>query len=434
MQVAKPKKGYKLVETGFGKYKEIPEDWETDLLQNMVEKIKAGGTPKSSEKAYYSGKIPFVTIHDITNSGKYLENTEKTITEKGLSNSNAWLIPANSILFSMYASIGKAVFNRIPVVTHQGILGIISNTKIIHSDFLFYFLTSINKTIQNYTNTGTQANLSLGIVKKIQVIYPSKIQEQQKIALILSNIDNAIQNVIQIIKQTENLRQNLLELAFNGSLTEKWRKKIDFSYPWDEKKFGELILNSRNGFTGKPNDESIGIPRLGITSITRSTSVYANENIYRYIEIEKSKINTYSVQKNDLLVCRQNGNEEFVGKFCVAKGLCSPMIFSDSLIRLRVKIDEILPEYLVLFMNHRRGRNQISKYISTTAGNYSINSTNLKKLKILLPKLKEQKKIFSILSNIAVQLQKDRHYLSNLELLKMGLIQKLLTGKIRVKF
>jgi len=120
---------------------------------------------------------------------------------------------------------------------------------------------------------------------------------------------------------------------------------------WQEKTLGDLIKNSRNGFTGSPNDKSIGLPRLGISSITSNDSIYVSENIHRFIEIEKSKIDGYLVHKNDLLVCRQNGNENLVGKICVAKGSIHPLIFSDSLIRLRVKNDQVVPEYVVFFLN-----------------------------------------------------------------------------------
>ena len=73
---------------------------------------KAGGTPKSTNKDYYNGYIPFLSISDMTTQGKYIYYTDKSITEAGLNNSTAWLVPKNSIIISMYASYGLVSINR----------------------------------------------------------------------------------------------------------------------------------------------------------------------------------------------------------------------------------------------------------------------------------------------------------------------------------
>ena len=172
---------------------------------------------------------------------------------------------------------------------------------------------------------------------------------------------------------------------------------------------------------------------MRISSISESDTIYVKEHIHRFIEIEKSKIDTYLIEKNDLLVCRQNGNLDLIGKARLAQGTIHTMIFSDSLISLKIKTDEIMVEFLTRFLDHKIGRDQVSRYFTTTAGNYSINGTNLKKIKILSPSLPEQQQITSILSNIDAQIGKEKLHKSNLERLKKGLMQKLLTGQIRVK-
>ncbi|WAM10111.1 restriction endonuclease subunit S [Mycoplasmopsis cynos] len=68
---------------------------------------KVRGTPLSSNKEFYNGHIPFLSITDISNSDTYIYKTEKNITLKGLKNSSAWIVPKDSISLAMYASIGK---------------------------------------------------------------------------------------------------------------------------------------------------------------------------------------------------------------------------------------------------------------------------------------------------------------------------------------
>jgi type I restriction enzyme S subunit len=81
-------------ETPIGRF---PRDWSVTRLQNICEKVRAGGTPLTSKKEYWNGDLPFVKIEDITLASKYLTSTKSFISKEGLSNSNAWLVPENSL-------------------------------------------------------------------------------------------------------------------------------------------------------------------------------------------------------------------------------------------------------------------------------------------------------------------------------------------------
>ncbi len=177
-------------------------------------------------------------------------------------------------------------------------------------------------------------------------------------------------------------------------------------------------------------DDGNGIPRLGIGSISDSNTLYVKDEIHRFIRIQKSKMDNYMVQKNDLLVCRQNGNLDLVGKIRVVNETKKPMIFSDSLILLKIRLNEIVPEFLVLFLEQEIGRKQITSSCTTTAGNYSLNGTNLKQIKILCPQISEQEDIVSIISNIDKQIHDQKCHEQYLLQLKKGLMQKLLTGQV----
>lgn len=79
----------------------------------------SGGTPDSTNKRYYNGDIPFLSISDITNSNGYIYKTEKHITRLGLDNSVAWLVPSGSISLAMYASVGKVAILKVESATSQ---------------------------------------------------------------------------------------------------------------------------------------------------------------------------------------------------------------------------------------------------------------------------------------------------------------------------
>ncbi len=198
----------------------IPKDWELyNLGDNIISvSIKAGGTPlKSNRKYYENGTIPFVKIEDMVNSGKYLIKTEEKITEEGLINSNAWIVPENSILFSMYASYGEVSINRIPVATNQAILAIVPNKTKIVVDYLYYYLSSLKFNLRRYIRSTTQANLNAQIVKSLSVKVPP-LSEQEKIAEILSTIDNKLSILLKKKEYLEQLKNGLMNLLLTGKI------------------------------------------------------------------------------------------------------------------------------------------------------------------------------------------------------------------------
>jgi len=194
---------YKETELGL-----LPKDWEVVRLGEVAKKMKAGGTPKKGVKEYWNGEIPFVLIEDMTSCGLYLSKTKETITEGGLKNSNAWLVPENSLLLSMYATIGETAINTIPVATNQAILAIIpkSNFDIVFGANLLKFNAERLK-MQNIQST--QKNVNRGIVENFKIPLPP-LSEQKKIASILSAIDQKIEAEENKKKALEDLFKSML--------------------------------------------------------------------------------------------------------------------------------------------------------------------------------------------------------------------------------
>ena len=105
-----------------------PNGW--NRLDTLFSKGKAGGTPTSTNKEYYNGEIPFLSINDITKQGKYVRYTENHLSRSGLENSSAWVVPEYSLIISMYASVGLVTINEVPITTSQAMFDDNSETKI----------------------------------------------------------------------------------------------------------------------------------------------------------------------------------------------------------------------------------------------------------------------------------------------------------------
>ena len=187
-------------------------EWEEMRLEEVCKIAKSGGTPTSTNKNYYNGDIPFLSISDITAQGKYLTHTSNHISKLGLENSSSWIVPENSLIYSMYASVGFVAINKIPIATSQAVLNLILKDEF-DLEFMYYTLVDFQKNIAQFITTGTQGNLNAQSVKNFELKIPS-LSEQIKISNFLSNIDEKINHTKMQIQQTEMWKKGLLQKMF----------------------------------------------------------------------------------------------------------------------------------------------------------------------------------------------------------------------------
>jgi type I restriction enzyme S subunit len=186
--------------------------WEDRILGDLCEVARSGGTPTSTKKEYYNGDIPFLSISDMTSQGKYLNSTSNYISNLGLENSASWIVPVNSIIYSMYASVGFVSINKIPIATSQAVLNLILKPGV-DLEFMYYVLTDFKNRVHKFITTGTQGNLNAQTVKAFELKIPC-IEEQQKIASFLSSLDTKIESVTAQIAQSQTFKKGLLQQMF----------------------------------------------------------------------------------------------------------------------------------------------------------------------------------------------------------------------------
>lgn len=188
-------------------------DWKTKKLVSFVEIGKAGGTPAATNRSYYGGDIPFLSIKDMTEQGKYIYDAKKRISEAGLKNSTAWVVPKGSLIYSMYASIGFVSINKIPLTTSQAMYAMIIK-KSENVEYLYYFLNYFKeKGLRRLVETGTQGNINAETVKNINVPTPCN-KEQEKIVALLRSIDNKINLEIHKLTLFQEQKKGLMQQMF----------------------------------------------------------------------------------------------------------------------------------------------------------------------------------------------------------------------------
>ena len=182
-------------------------------FSEVYEVAGEGGTPDTSKREYYEGgTIPFIKIDDLAN--KYLKEHKDSITELGMCKSSAWLVPANSLIFSNGATIGSASINSYPVATKQGVLGIVPKNNI-SVEYLYYLMTStyFKKQVHRIITHGTMATAYLRDINKIAVPIPN-IDKQKYVSLVLSSLSRKEDIEIQMLCRLQNQKQYLLQRMF----------------------------------------------------------------------------------------------------------------------------------------------------------------------------------------------------------------------------
>ena len=196
------------------RFKEFNNDkskYKCDNLFNLCSFVKSGGTPASTNKDYYSGNIPFCSISDFDKN--YLKCTKKYISDQAILDSSSFIFPKNNILLSIYASIGEVAINLIDVALPQSILGLIVSKIDLY--YLFHLLQTnkMKRFFVNYSEQGTQPNLSKKTLKFLKIWFVDNKDEQTNISKLLFRFSkqiNHFESIINFLKSRRNYYLNKL--------------------------------------------------------------------------------------------------------------------------------------------------------------------------------------------------------------------------------
>lgn len=192
------------------------ENWETVLLGSVGE-IISGGTPDTDNKENWAGKIPWITPTEITKlKGKYIFSTQRTITEIGLKNSSAKLIPPHSLIICSRATVGDCAINTKEITTNQGFKNIIP--KNIDIDYLYYLILTKKNVLKKMASGSTFLEFSKKDLEKIKIRIPTSKNEQSAISLVLSTIDNEIDQLTRKLTLFKDQRKYLLNNLITGKI------------------------------------------------------------------------------------------------------------------------------------------------------------------------------------------------------------------------
>ena len=190
-------------------------EWEEKRLGSLSV-MGSGGTPSTSNPDFYDGNIPWVSITDMTSGGKFILETERSLSAVGLKHSAAQMFPAGTVLYAIYASLGECNIAGVSLCTSQAILGIQTKSTL-HNEFLYYLLNFIKPQVRAIGQQGTQANLNKGMVQGFQLKLPS-VPEQTAIAKTLSEMDEEITVLERKLAKARQIKQGMMQELLTGRI------------------------------------------------------------------------------------------------------------------------------------------------------------------------------------------------------------------------
>ncbi len=189
-------------------------EWQDTTIGAVCLKVFSGGTPTSTNPSYYGGAIPWLRTKEV-NYGKVFD-TEQHITELGLENSSAKLVPVNSVIVAMYGNgdtAGRVAVNKIPLTTNQACCNLVVDPAKADFRFVYYFLMGRYQELVDLKNGGAQQNLNGQLIKAFPFCAPD-VCEQSAIADVFESLDDRITLLRETNATLEAIAQALFKSWF----------------------------------------------------------------------------------------------------------------------------------------------------------------------------------------------------------------------------
>ena len=411
--------GYKQTEIGV-----IPEDWNCVRFGEKV-KIYRGGSPRPIQNfiTTSSNGVNWIKIGDVGENDKYIHSTQEKIIPEGVSKSRE--VHVGDFILSNSMSFGRPYILDIDGCIHDGWLTIQDYKNTFATEYLYYLLSS-DQVYQQYLSMAAGSsvkNLNKDKVSALNVIYP-KIPEQKRIAEALSDVDSMISSLEKLIAKKKAVKQGAMQELLTGK-----KRMPGFTDEWEIKTLKEISHEIVDGPFGSDLKKEHYTTERQVRIIQLSNIGESGWND------ENTKYTTFA-HAYELIRCIVQPQAVLIAKMMPAgRAILCPnnekgYILGSDIVKL-IPNDDIDRKYLIYATKSQFYLDQIAD--DTQGSTRSRTSVSkLRKTSILFPPKSEQTAIASILSDMDNEIEALEQKLEKTRQIKQGMMQQLLTGKIRL--
>jgi type I restriction enzyme S subunit len=412
-------KGYKKTKVGV-----IPEEWEVVKLNEKTSIQRGKFTPRPrNDPKYYNGTYPFIQTNEVVHSnGKIIKYTQ-TLNEQGLKVSK--LFPKGTIIMTIAANIGFTGILQIDMTCPDSLVGIECKQDLDNEFLNFYFMYN-QKKIDYLAEEAAQKNINLKTLNSLRIPFPP-LKEQQKIAKILTTWDDSISKLEEFIKAKEQLKKGLMQKLLSGEV-----RFSGFSDEWEDIRLGDIGEFKTSSVDKKTYKNEKLIKLLNYMDIYRNKKIDNNYPNFTIVSASNTQIKTNNLLKGDVVFTPSSETPEDIGHSAVILEDLINTLHSYHVIRFRFSVEMDL-NFKGYVFNNKKILKEFSKR-ATGSTRFTLSIKDFNDTVATLPtELKEQQKIAEVLSNADKEIDLLKNELKELKEQKKGLMQKLLTGKVRVK-
>jgi len=411
--------GYKQTKVGV-----IPEEWDLFRIDTILQRIR--------KKVNVEKDINYQQI-GIRSHAKGIFH-KKLMTGEELGNKSVFWIEEDcfivNIVFAWEQAVAKTTKNeRGMIASHRFPMYQPKNNKV-NIDYLLYFFKSKRGKhllgLASPGGAGRNKTLGQGEFSELKIPLPP-LKEQQKIANILTTWDDTISKQDELIKAKEELKKGLMQLLLSGEI-----RFSGFSGEWEEIRLGDIGKFKTSSVDKKIYDGESLIKLLNYMDVYKNKKIDNNYHNFTTVSASDTQIKTNNLQKGDIVFTPSSETPEDIGHSAVILEDLTNVLHSYHVVRFRLDTDMDF-DFRGYVFNNKKTLKEFSKR-ATGSTRFTLSIKDFNDAVATIPtEIQEQQKIAKVLSNADKEIDLLKNELEVLKEQKKGLMQKLLTGEVRVR-
>ncbi len=403
--------GFKQTEAGM-----LPADWDAVLLDS-VSKRGSGHTPDKAHPEYWGGTIKWVSLQDTDRLDRvYIWDTAAKITSAGIANSSATMHSRGTVVLSRDAGVGKSAIMKDDMAVSQHFMAWKCGPSL-NNQFLYYWLQSRKPEFERIAMGNTIKTIGLPYFQRLFIPLPKK-SEQEAIAEALGDADALIESLERLVAKKRQLKQ--------GAMQELLHSRDG----WVPKKLGNTaILKARIGWQGLKAAEFLDSGDYVLVTGTEFENGNIDWNSCHYVDALRYKQDrNIQLRENDVLVTKDGT----IGKIALVKQLDRPATLNSGVFVIRPIDGAFHPNFFYYLLCSR----VFEAFLAQLSAGSTINHLYQKDFVSFIYEtpatIGEQVAIATILSDMDADIAALEAKLAKARQLKQGMMQELLTGRIRL--
>ena len=396
------------------------ETWEKYNLIDVINEFYNGQTPSRSNLSYWNGNIPWTSVSDL-NYG-FITDTLEKITTSGKESANLKILPKNTFIIAIVGleakgTRGSCALLGVDSTINQACVALIPNkNKLNHHFMVQWYLNVGDKYGIKYTQGTKQQNYNIDLLKKLPIIIPSNMQEQNKIGLFLFKVDEKIRLLKEKMEVYISFKKYLMQQIFAQKL------RFDKTSEWETFALND-IGKTYNGLSGLSKDNF----EKGNSKYITYKSIFDN-NILKSDFTENVDLNNKSqneVKKGDLFFTGSSETPEEVGMVSVLSSTVENCYLNSFCFGFRLNNNhDVNPLFLAYYLRSPIMRNKIM-ILAQGSTRFNLSKKEILKLKVKIPLIGEQQQIIDLFQNVDNKINEISMQTDNFKNFKKGLLQQM---------